>query len=411
MKTRQARKVTTSIVSTLFIMLISSQASVSLAQLAPNFNSDKHFVATDPYTGYSIGESLYQIKVNEMGHIISNAQKIVENAKVRQTYYSGDSFDPSFYNAVDEKERALTEAVEDLVDKRNKDLIQRMNELPIPNVPESSMQVAGLTKGQIISTAQSIEYTPANDARPEMKKKYDPNGQYGYCFLRAHYYILSSLTRGLDLKSVKKVFLVGTMMPLGFLPFGTWQFHVATAVRGLDGIWYVLDNHLGIDKAYTVAEWYRHFDIYLNTRKDYSILLSDGTEAKASAKALFLFFTDAWKIGASSNAYNKEAFYGTDTNNNAHLDSSEVNYNGIFLDIDNLFLTTRNDGSVVFRTIPFCSKERYKYRSESDPQCNTTHSLEQNAAYENKVKAWKEQYRLELLKAEEDKRNAFSGGG
>ncbi len=388
---------------------LSLTANLAHAQIAKTYDYKEHSAMTDPNTGYSVGMSLYQIKTNEMGNIISDSLKSVEHVKENYTQNYGEVGDIGFHQT-SAKEMALTKAVEAAIESRNLQLIDKMNALPMAKVPSTSMQVAGLSSSQIISTAQSIEYTPANDARPELKRKYDPKGAFGFCFLRAHYYALSAVTRGLDVKSVKKVFLVGTMMPLGLLPIGTWQFHVATAIRGLDGQWYVLDNHMGIDKTYTVSQWYNHYNKFLDTRREHKITLKDGSEAKATAKALMLYFTNPWKIGASSNNYNKEAFYGADADKNGSMEPSEIYYNGIFPDVDSLFLTTRKDGSVAFRTVPFCSKERYKFRTSSDPACNTAHALEQNEAYERKVESWKQAYKLEKQQAT-DLQNMYGGGG
>ena len=53
-----------------------------------------------------------------------------------------------------------------------------------------------------------------------------------------------------------------------------------------------------------MTEWYNYYRKYLDSKEEYKITMADGKTERTDARALFLFFTDPDKIGASSYAYN-----------------------------------------------------------------------------------------------------------
>lgn len=256
-----------------------------------------------------------------------------------------------------------------MVHERNLARIRRMNSVSRPEPREPGM-VTALTADQIKETAASIEFSPAVDNRARLNKKYNPKGDIGYCFLRAHYYAGAVHQRGLDMTSVRKVFLVGTMKLFGanWAPISGWRYHVATTVRGTDGKWYVLDNHLGIylgkqgyaKNVYTVEQWYSYYERFMNTTENMTTAGGTGISPEtARAKALFLYFAEPDRVIPEHLAYAKETFYGVDRNNDGQLDRSEETFYGAFKDVDQ------------FLQVPIhkCSNERYAPLSASDDQC------------------------------------------
>ncbi len=340
------------------------------------FDAEQHYSRIDSTNGLPIGVDLYQAKTNELGDII------------RASHGNGDR-------------------VERAVIKRNLDLIAKMEALEFPNAPKN--RVSALNLKQRIKTLQAIEATTAYDDRTDFKSKYDPKGAFGFCFGRAYYYANEAGLRGLVKESIKKVFIVGKMEPhspiFGIpIPVGTWQFHVATAVRGTDGKWYVLDNHYdkSLKEVPTVTEWYNFYRKYLDSKTDYEIKMADGKTERTDARALFLFFTDPDKIGASSNAYNEEGFYGTDINGDGYIDSStEAFYNEYFIDIDRYF-------DKMVENLSLCSPIRY---APIDAKSSFCQSPEQK----RKVESWTDYIRwqrvlLEHLRSEEALKRVSGGG-
>ena len=340
------------------------------------FDAEKHYSRIDSTNGLPIGVDLYQVKTNELGDII------------RASHGNGDR-------------------VERAVIKRNLELIAKMEALDLAAAPKN--RVSALNLKQRVQTLRAIETTTAYDDRTDFKSKYDPKGAFGFCFGRAYYYANEAGLRGLVKESIKKVFIVGKMEPhspiFGIpIPVGTWQFHVATAVRGTDGKWYVLDNHYdkSLKEVPTVTEWYNFYRKYLDSKTEYKIKMADGKTERTDARALFLFFTDPDKIGASSNGYNEEGFYGTDINGDGYIDSStEAFYNEYFIDIDRYF-------DKMVENLSLCSPIRYA-------PIDTKSSFCQDPEQKRKVGNWTEYLRwqkalLEHLRDEETMKR-ISGGG
>jgi hypothetical protein len=90
-------------------------------------------------------------------------------------------------------------------------------------------------------------------SRDSLCGKYRDSARLGFCFGRAMAVHLLALNSGLQKESIRKIWLVGD------LNFGGhwWKFHVATAVRGEDGKWYVLDTVF--NRLLPIDDWYREF--------------------------------------------------------------------------------------------------------------------------------------------------------
>ena len=342
---------------------------------------------------------LFEIKESELGPILKAARMQAESATTEDISKAGILI-PGL-RGDEAREKYKSKLIENLVTQRNLELIRKMNALPIPT-PSEPGKVSALTAQQIRETAASIEYSPATDARQSLTSKYNPNGDIGYCFLRAHYYAGAVDQRGLDMSSVRKVFLIGTMKLFGanWIPSAGWRYHVATAVRGVDGKWYVLDNHMALylgkhgysSRAFTVEEWYKYYEKFMNTTDDLSAhVASDGSKEVARSKALFLYFADADHVIPEGTPYTKNVFYGIDKNKDGKLDASEVNMNGAFVDVDN-FLSV---------AIHPCSKERCAPLNPLDEKCRNLSTADQQILRQRELLL--NQWRLETSFEEEQR--------
>ena len=87
--------------------------------------------------------------------------------------------------------------------------------------------------------------------------KYDPeNKGIGFCFGRAMFVHLELVQRGLDTRSIKKAFVVGSMQTSDG---GRWGWHVTTIAQSKDDkgneIWLAIDPIVG--RVIRVEEWYK----------------------------------------------------------------------------------------------------------------------------------------------------------
>ena len=81
-------------------------------------------------------------------------------------------------------------------------------------------------------------------------RKYDVRGSaIGYCFGRAAFVHVELLRRGVDPKSIGKIFAIG---PLTYQD-SIWDFHVATVVRSTNGGWWAIDGMT--DDVLKVEPW------------------------------------------------------------------------------------------------------------------------------------------------------------
>ncbi len=82
-------------------------------------------------------------------------------------------------------------------------------------------------------------------------KNYDPTGMIGFCFGRAMTAHLLARRLGLQIESVKKLFIIGDLRSNPLKP--EWRFHVTTIIRDQNGSWHTIDpimyRHL------TIREW------------------------------------------------------------------------------------------------------------------------------------------------------------
>lgn len=306
---------------------------VSLIQ-SSDYNPAQHTYRQDHFSGFTIGADLYQEKFNELGDMIRSARLYVESLSEQQQKALAKERGVGSIFTQDLKQALINNLVEEKIVLRNKAIIQRMNQRPL--VTPKSNQVSSISKSQLLETVSSILLSPAADDVGILKDYFDKRGVIGFCFGRAHYQVNAALSRGLIFESLAKVFVVGKMMPMGFIPVGTWQFHVAGAARAASGEWMAMDNHLPkfTEKTYTVQEWYDYYEKYLDTTDDFNIKMRDGTYEKAQVKALFLYFTEADKFTPSTNAYNKEIAWGMDKNKDLVLDQNEIAYANYFPVVD-----------------------------------------------------------------------------
>ncbi|RZA07647.1 MAG: hypothetical protein EOP11_07115 [Proteobacteria bacterium] len=132
------------------------------------------------------------------------------------------------------------------VDKLNELTLKELEDLPVARARGSRRTTADhLARSQIF---KALEENPV--ASLCELHRWDPTSTVGLCFGRAVAAHIQALRSGMAKESIKKVWVVGRPK------FGTemWSYHVATAIRGEDGLWYALDPKFG--KPVTVREWY-----------------------------------------------------------------------------------------------------------------------------------------------------------
>lgn len=167
-----------------------------------------------------------------------------------------------------------------IIHQQNRQVIQQIESME--GVGENPNRVSALSAKELRKLFNYAVHHPV--AGLEALKKYDPKGNIGFCFGRALFLHLELLRRGVAKESIKKVFAVGEMLEVD--PSGksiTWQFHVATAVLGKDGKWWVVDPSYGLME---LREWYRFM------------------KAMAVNNRMSLFSTPLSKIGPSAWEYN-----------------------------------------------------------------------------------------------------------
>ncbi len=104
-----------------------------------------------------------------------------------------------------------------------------------------------------------------------------PGVSIGYCFGRATYYHVTLLKNKIDKSAIRKAFVVGPMNAFGI----TWQFHVATIVRGSDMKWYNLDSNYG--HPMELSKWAEiHFK--MGPQKNVRLYITDPKKFTVSAQ-------------------------------------------------------------------------------------------------------------------------------
>ncbi len=129
--------------------------------------------------------------------------------------------------------------------KWNKTLERTMRELPLTG--DVRGRLGGLSWQEITALYEKIINHPVGDYR--IVSKYDPEGNIGFCFGRAMIAHIEALETGLAKENIRKIWAIGTMKYDNIL----WNHHVATMVRGKNGIWYVLDPEYG--QVLKMATW------------------------------------------------------------------------------------------------------------------------------------------------------------
>lgn len=89
---------------------------------------------------------------------------------------------------------------------------------------------------------------------PHMEPLYDPEDKVGFCFGRAMFVHLELLARGVNRNDIRKAFVVGPL----FAEDISWSFHVATAVKGVNGKWWVIDSPPFGEGVVDLEAWYKH---------------------------------------------------------------------------------------------------------------------------------------------------------
>ncbi|MFN3455355.1 MAG: hypothetical protein ACK41T_10385 [Pseudobdellovibrio sp.] len=131
----------------------------------------------------------------------------------------------------------------------NSEVIRLMNNEAY-KVNAQSKRKQEISRSEAIRIYEAVTRHPV--ARVLKLTTYDPDGNIGFCFGRAMTTHLEALSRGIDKDSIRKVFVVGVMRAL--VGDKIWQFHVATAIKGDDGHWWVLDPFFG--QVVHLEKWY-----------------------------------------------------------------------------------------------------------------------------------------------------------
>lgn len=134
-----------------------------------------------------------------------------------------------------------------VVDQQNKLTLKSLNNSPVKERPG---RISTASKDKINSIFKAVADNPT--AATCQLPTYDPTGRIGYCFGRAVAGHIEALKQGISKDSIKKIWAVGS--PSRDAMAKNWGYHVATAIRGSDGKWYVMDTLY--PKPLTVEEWY-----------------------------------------------------------------------------------------------------------------------------------------------------------
>ncbi len=137
--------------------------------------------------------------------------------------------------------------------------------------------------------------------------KYDrPGVSLGYCFGRATMAHMAAIVRGINPKSVKKIWVVGEM-------YGGWGHHVAAMVRAQDNKWYVIDNVSGL---VTHDQWMNKF------------------KGMKKNKDVLFFVTSANRFGPeNTDSYNPINLFNVHGDNFEDFSSDDDYYRGFFHDL------------------------------------------------------------------------------
>jgi hypothetical protein len=129
----------------------------------------------------------------------------------------------------------------------NESLLEELEDLPLTGVERG--RTPGLSRAEIQALYEKVKNHPVASCRKV--KKYDPEGNIGFCFGRAMSVHLEALRLGLAKESVRKMWAVGSMKYKDIF----WQHHVATMVRDERGRWWVIDPEYRQPK--TLRAWFK----------------------------------------------------------------------------------------------------------------------------------------------------------
>lgn len=134
-----------------------------------------------------------------------------------------------------------------------------------------------------------------------------PGVEVGYCFGRAITSHMHAIRRGVEPKSMKKIWVVGPMR-------GDWGHHVAHMIRADDGSWWVIDNVTGLVK---VDQWIAALKGFKDTSKE-----------------LMFFVTEASRFGPQKNfTYNTVNLFNVQNRQFEVFQKDNDYYIGFFKDL------------------------------------------------------------------------------
>lgn len=169
---------------------------------------------------------------------------------------------------------------------------------------EGEIPRATVKSSDIVNLIRSYNYHPV--IGPKAVGRYEQTGvSIGYCFGRAYYFHKALMALGVSDDAILKAWVVGKIGD-------SWQFHVATMVRGEDGDWWVMDTVSDSwARGVRVKEW------YLSWKAD-------------SSPSTRIYFTRPEKFTPALGAYNATQLgYGLDRNKDW--------YKNYFVDLDRWF--------------------------------------------------------------------------
>ena len=137
------------------------------------------------------------------------------------------------------------------------------------------------SKPQYLHSADATRALKSVDVNPVVSlnqyNKYDPKNEgIGFCFGRAMFVHLELVQRGLDTRSIKKAFVVGSMQT----PDGArWGWHVTTIAQSKDAtgneLWLAIDPIVG--KVIEVGQWYKTMRESYSTDKKLKLYITHPT--------------------------------------------------------------------------------------------------------------------------------------
>jgi hypothetical protein len=187
------------------------------------------------------------------------------------------------------REKSAASAVE----KWNSDLIVALT-APLPATPQ---RLPSMSRPEADDLYRYLSCHPVAGMRHI--RKYDPKGNFGFCFGRATAVHLEALRRGLARPRIMKIWGVGPMK-------GGWGHHVATLVAAKEGGWWAIDPEIG--RVVSGTEWIQWLK----------------SEQENAANPLVFFVSEAERFGPSPGKYTATDLYGSGT---------EDIYNGYFRDL------------------------------------------------------------------------------